>query len=145
LELQKEKVQKTQNSSLIKLHQEALKIIVRAQEQLENGNLVPAFQLLQAATRMSSRIQRELKTASTDFEKIALENKYRRVQEMLNRLESNTEIAQQYELILRQLRQFAEQALHYIESGSFLLAEEYLNTALEQIRQYTLKWRKPAE
>jgi hypothetical protein len=145
LKLQENKVQESGNESIIALHEEAIKLLNRAQEQLELNNLDLSFQLLQAATRMTARIQRELKMASRDFEKIALENKYKRIQDMLNRLEGNEEISSEYGAILIQLRQFATEAWQYIQNGEYILAEEYLNTVLEQIRQFTTKWRKEAE
>ena len=145
LQLQEEKVQGSGNESIIALHKDAVKILNRSQEQLNMNNLSVAFQLLQAATRMTARIQRELKMPSGNFEKIALENKYKRIQDMLNRLERNDEITSEYGLILNQLRQFADEAWQYLQKGEYILAEEYLNTVLEQIREFTTKWRKEAD
>jgi hypothetical protein len=142
LNLQADQVQ----GSLKVLHGEAEKILNNAQNNLENDNTIVAFQLVQAATRMTARIQRELRQSlPNDIEMIALEKKYKRVQNMLDQMARNRDFSKEYGPVLIQLRQFTVIANQYMQSGDYLLAEEYLNTVFEQIRQYTNKWRETAK
>jgi hypothetical protein len=142
LNLQADQVQ----GSLKVLHGEAEKILINAQNNLENDNTIVAFQLVQAATRMTARIQRELRQSlPNDIEMIALEKKYKRVQNMLDQMTRNRDFSKEYGPVLIQLRQFTVFANQYMQSGDYLLAEEYLNTVFEQIRQYTNKWRETAK
>ena len=117
-------------------------MLERAQDALASEKPGVAFQLIQAATRMSARIQRELRSSSSTKDKVSLENKYQRVMNSIINLENNEEIQSRYNAILNQIKRFAERGKQYLDEGNYLLADEYFNTAWEQINSYTDKWRK---
>ena len=90
---------------------------------------------------MSARIQRELRNTSSVKDRVSLENKYQSIMNSISNLESNEDLNTSYAPILNQIRQFAERGKQYLDEGNYLLADEYLNTAWEQINSYTDKWR----
>jgi hypothetical protein len=141
LSLQENRVTDSKNANIVHLYQEANRMLERAQKVLSSENPGVAFQLIQAATRMSARIQRELRSTSSTKDKLSLENKYQRVMNSISNLESNVELKNNYGTILNQIRQFAERGKQYLDEGNYLLADEYFNTAWEQINSYTDKWR----
>lgn len=141
LSLQENRVTESNNASIARLYQEANRMLERAQNAISSEKPGVAFQLIQAATRMSARIQRELRSTSSAKDKMSLENIYQRVMNSINNLESNEEINNKYGVILNQIRQFAERGKQYLDMGNYLLADEYFNTAWEQINAYTDKWR----
>jgi hypothetical protein len=140
--LQEDRVQTSNDKSIMNLYQEANRMLERAQQALSSNKLGIAYQLIQAATRMSARIQRELRKASNNIERAALERKYQQVTMAINNLENNEEIQIKYAAILKQIKSFAERGKKYMDEGNFILADEYFSTAWEQIKQYTDKWRK---
>lgn len=117
-------------------------MLERAQTAISQDKSGVAFQLIQAATRMSARIQRELRSASSTKDRVSLENTYQRVINSINSLESNEDIQRQYSAILNQIKTFAELGKQNLDEGNYLLADEYLRTAWEQINSYTDKWRR---
>ena len=141
LSLQENRVSDSNNTNIARLYQEANQMLERAQNALSTEKPGVAFQLIQAATRMSARIQRELRSTSTTKDRASLENKYQRILNSINTLESNEDLNVRYGAILNQIRQFAERGKQYLDEGNFLLADEYFNTAWEQINSYTDKWR----
>ncbi|MHA2275405.1 MAG: hypothetical protein ACXAC2_06550, partial [Candidatus Kariarchaeaceae archaeon] len=141
LSLQENRVNDSNNANIIRLFQEANKMLERAQNAISSEKSGIAFQLIQAATRMSARIQRELRSSSTTKDKVSLENKYQRVMNSISNLENNAEIQSRYSAILIQIKRFAERGKKYLDEGNYLLADEYFNTAWEQINSYTDKWR----
>jgi hypothetical protein len=141
LSLQENRVNDSNNANIIRLFQEANQMLERAQNAISSEKSGIAFQLIQAATRMSARIQRELRSSSTTKDKVSLENKYQRVMNSISNLENNAEIQSRYSAILIQIKRFAERGKKYLDEGNYLLADEYFNTAWEQINSYTDKWR----
>jgi hypothetical protein len=142
LELQRERIAITENKNLVYLHEEASQLLKRANQAIESDRLGVAFQLIQAATRMSSRIQRELRQTSSNFEVADLERKYQQIINTVGNLESNPNLLQNQVVILNQIKRFAEEGMQHLNEGKLILAEEYINTAWEQIKQYSNKWRK---
>ncbi len=142
LSLQENRVYEANNANIAHLYQEANRMLERAQDALASEKPGVAFQLIQAATRMSARIQRELRSSSSTKDKVSLENKYQRVTNSIINLENNEEIQSRYSAILNQIKRFAERGKQYLDEGNYLLADEYFNTAWEQINSYTDKWRK---
>jgi hypothetical protein len=142
LDLQKDRVYNINNKNVIHIYKESNRILERAQQALTNGRLGIAFQLIQAATRMSARIQRELRSSSKKMDEAALERQYQRIINSITNLENNEIIKKRYTAILTQIKRFAERGKQYLDQGNYILADEYLNTAWEQIKQYTDKWRK---
>jgi hypothetical protein len=142
LNQQQNQVNNSGNTSLINLHSESLKILERARDALESGKNGLAFQLNQAATRMSSRLQREIQSGSLEISQSSLREKYNRINNTLDQLESSGQIATRHNNIIKQLRAFTERGRKFEEEGNFILADEYYDTILAQIRQYTAKWRK---
>ncbi len=142
LKLQEDRVQASNDKSIINLYQEANRMLERAQQALISNKFGIAYQMIQAATRMSARIQRELRKTSNNIDQAALERKYQQVNMAINNLENNEDIQTKYAAILKQIRGFAERGKEYMNEGNFILADEYFSTAWEQIKQYTDKWRK---
>ena len=142
LSLQENRVYEANNTNIAHLYQEANRMLERAQDALASEKPGVAFQLIQAATRMSARIQRELRSSSSTKDKVSLENKYQQVTNSIINLENNEEIQSRYSAILNQIKRFAERGKQYLDEGNYLLADEYFNTAWEQINSYTDKWRK---
>jgi hypothetical protein len=142
LSLQESRINESDNANIALLYQEANRMLERAQTALNSDRHGIAFQLIQAATRMSARIQRELRSTSATKDRASLENKYQRVMNSITNLESNEEIQNQYMAILNQIRRFAELGKQYLDEGNYLLADEYFSTAWEQINSYTDKWRR---
>jgi hypothetical protein len=142
LSLQENRVNDSNNPNVVRLYQEANQMLERAQNAISTEKPGIAFQLIQAATRMSARIQRELRSSSSLKDRVSLENKYQRVMNSISNLENNEEIQNQYSAILNQIKRFAERGKKYLDEGNFLLADEYFSTAWEQINSYTDKWRK---
>jgi hypothetical protein len=142
LSLQENRINESNNANIARLYQEANRMLERAQTALSSEKPGIAFQLIQAATRMSARIQRELRSASSTKDKVSLENKYQRVMNSISNLESNEEIQRQYMAILNQIKKFAELGKQYLDEDNYLLADEYFSTAWEQINSYTDKWRR---
>jgi len=142
LTLQENRVYESNNAGIANLYKEANQMLERAQDALSTEKTGVAFQLIQAATRMSARIQRELRSSSSKKDKISLENKYQRVMNSITNLESNEEIQSRYSAILNQIKAFAKRGKQHLDEGNYLLADEYFNTAWEQINSYTDKWRK---
>jgi len=141
LSLQENRVSESNNANIARLYQEANRMLERAQNALSTEKPGVAFQLIQAATRMSARIQRELRSTSSTKDRVSLENKYQRVMNSISNLESNEDLKIRYSAILNQIRQFAVRGKEYLDEGNYLLADEYFNTAWEQINSYTDKWR----
>jgi hypothetical protein len=141
LSLQENRVSGSNNANIARLYQEANRMLERAQNALSTEKPAVAFQLIQAATRMSARIQRELRNTSSVKDRVSLENKYQSIMNSISNLESNEDLNTSYAPILNQIRQFAERGKQYLDEGNYLLADEYLNTAWEQINSYTDKWR----
>jgi len=142
LDLQREQVQNSQNTAIKNMYAEAAGLLDRAQEALNQYNPDLAFRLVQAATRMTARIQRELKQSSGELKKQALEEKLQRLENLLQRLESNDQIMPQYAALIAEWRTFADKARESINNGNYVLAEEYINTALYQVKEFTDKWQK---
>lgn len=145
LSLQENRVHDSNNASILHLYQEANRMLERAQTALSAEQTAVAFQLIQAATRMSARIQRELRGASNINDKAGLENKYQRIMDSLHNLKNNEQINGRYGAILDQIDSFAQRGKKYLDEGNNLIADEYFNTALEQINTYTDKWRNLSE
>lgn len=142
LSLQEDRLKDLNRKDLNRLHQEANRMLDRAQQALSSDRNGVAFQLIQGATRMSARIQRELRTSSNIIEKQTLERIYQQVNNSITSLENNENIIREHNAIINQLKSFSEKGKQYLDEGNYLLADEYLNTAWEQIRQYTNIWRK---
>jgi len=142
LSLQENRVNDSNDANSVRLYQEANRMLERAQDAISSDNPGIAFQLIQAATRMSARIQRELRSTSTTKDKVSLEKLYQRIMNSINNLEGNEEIQNQYIAILNQIKKFAELGKQYLDEGNYLLADEYLSTAWEQINSYTDMWRR---
>jgi hypothetical protein len=143
LNLQQGQVNNSDNPNILILYQEAIRMLERAQQALLNEKPSVAFQMIQAATRMSARIQRELRSTQTASPaKYNLEQKYQQIMQSLNNLEGNSEIQRQYQEIITQIKRFAEMGKQYLEEENLVLAEEYMNTAWQQLKQYTDMWRK---
>ena len=142
LNLQLEQIEMSGKQYLLELHREGNRLLDQAQIKIDQQETEVAFQLIQAATRVSSRIQRELnRSGSGSLNEKMLEEKYNRLEHMITRLESNDEIMDQYSQIINQIRKFAEQGKRYLEQDNYILADEYLSTGLEQIRIYANKWK----
>jgi len=141
LRLQNERVLKTGNKAVLRLYKEAERMISDADQALENNRLNLAYQLIQAATRMSARIQRELRESSLQPDFSALERKYLQVINAITKLEENQNIVNKFQPVIKQLRRFAEEGKSSLDNGNYVLADEYFNTALEQINQYVDNWR----
>jgi hypothetical protein len=142
LAIQENRVHASNNANIARLYQEANRMLERAQTALSSERPGIAFQLIQAATRMSARIQRELRGTDSVKDQVSLENKYQRIMNSITNLESNEEIETRYKAILNQIKNFAELGRQYLDEGNYLLADEYLSTAWEQINSYTDKWRR---
>jgi hypothetical protein len=140
--LQEDRVQASNDRSIINLYQEANRMLERARQALISDRSGIAYQLIQAATRMSARIQRELRQTSKNIERAALERKYQQVSTAIINLENNEDIQTKYAAILNQIKHFAERGKEYMDNGNYILADEYFSTAWEQLKQYTDKWRK---
>ena len=117
-------------------------MLERARQALISDRSGITYQLIQAATRMSARIQRELRQTSKNIERAALERKYQQVSTAIINLENNEDIQTKYAAILNQIKHFAERGKEYMDNGNYILADEYFSTAWEQLKQYTDKWRK---
>jgi hypothetical protein len=129
-----------------RLYQEAHRLLDRAEEALARGNQAVAFQLIQAATRMSHRLQRisqQNEPLILDREKI--EAKQGRLDEAINQYRNNRELNKTYGPIIDQWQFFADQGRKSLEQGNLLLAEEYINTGLEQIKEYSIKWHESSK
>ncbi len=140
--LQNGRVQDSGNKAVLKLYTDAERMLLHANQALDNKKPGVAFQLIQAATRMSARIQRELRESSQQPDLAALERKYLQVINSITNLEDNQEISGKFQPVLKQLRRFAEQGKTSLDNSNYVLADEYFNTALEQINQYIDNWRK---
>jgi hypothetical protein len=145
LEFQRDKVSTSENEALIKMHEESAKMLDRARQALDNGKNGLAFQMLQMGTRMSARIQRESRKKSINYSQSDLERKYNQILIFLNKIESNSKIMAKHRNIIDQLNLFTKQGKRYWDQGDYLLADEYFDTVLAQIKQYTAKWRKLSE
>jgi hypothetical protein len=145
LEFQRDKVFTSGNEALIKMHEESLQMLDRARQALDNGKNGLAFQMLQMGTRMSARIQRESRKNTNNYSQSDLERKYNQILIFLNKIESNSMIRAKHRNIIDQLKLFTEQGKRYWDQGDYLLADEYFDTVLVQINQYTAKWRKFSE
>jgi hypothetical protein len=141
LRLQRDRVQKSNNKAIHKVHDDAGRLLDRARQALDSRKLVTAYQLIQAATRMSARIQRELRDMSRQPDIAALERKYLQVVNALTNLENNQDIAGKSPSILKLMRRFIDEGKASLDDGNYILADEYFNTVLEQINQYLDKWR----
>ena len=142
LDIQRERVSDSGNDALIKMHQEAEQILIRARKALDEGKTGLAFQMLQVSTRMSARIQRELRREPFIYSEADIEQKYNQIISSLNRIENNTKIVTKHRNIVNQLHLYTEQGKRYWDQGNYLLADEYFDTVLEQIKRYAAKWRK---
>jgi hypothetical protein len=129
------------NLNETRLYQEAHKLLDRAEQELARGNQAVAFQLIQAATRMSYRLQRvSQQEQSLILDKEKIEVKQRRLDEAINQYRNNRELSETYGAIIAQWQYFADQGRISLEQGNLLLAEEYIDTGLEQIKAYSIKW-----
>ena len=136
LNLQSDRIQKSGNNAVLRLSENAKRMLSAADQALVNNKPNLAFQLIQAATRMSARIQRELRESSSQPDFSALERKYLQVINAITNLEENKTFADKFQSVLRQLKRFAEEGKRFLDNGNYVLADEYFNTALEQINQY---------
>jgi hypothetical protein len=141
LALQESQVRQSANNNITTLHEEAVKMLNRAQDVLNNGQNQVAYQFIQAATRMSARLQREIRQESLQPERTAIERKYQQVINALINLEANQENDTKTKKVLEQIKRFTDEAKKYLDQGNNILAEEYVNTAWEQINQLTDKLR----
>jgi HEPN domain-containing protein len=141
LVFQEENVKNSENDALIKMHQEAIELLNRATEALDQGKNGLAFQLLQVSTRMSARIQREMGSDHPAISETELQNKYDQINAFLSRVENNTKIMAKHGVIIDQLRYYTEQGKNYWDQDYLLIADEYFTTVLEQIRTYIKRWR----
>lgn len=142
LSLQEVRLQNMDRNDLDHLYQEASRLLDKAQEAQSSGRKEIAFQLIQAATRMSARIQRELRTQSGHIEKQTLEQTYLQIKNSIANLRNNESIVSENSAIVNQLDNFAQRGKQFLDEGNYLLADEYLTTAWEQIKLYTNIWRK---
>ncbi len=142
LRLQNDRVQMSGNTGVKKLYENAGRLLSDANQALKNNKLKVAYQLIQAATRMSARIQRELRESSLQLDLAALERKYLHVVNALTNLENNQDIAERARPVLNQLRQFIKEGKTSLDRGNYVMADEYFNTVLEQINQYIDRWKK---
>ena len=141
LGLQEPGVRQANDRNITLLYNDANEMLRRAEETLNRGKNMHAFQLIQAATRMSSKIQRQLKKTATTYDAAALNGKYRQIMNTVANLEQNDTIQDQYDMVLGQIKQFAEKGKSFLDQNNLILAEEYLNTAWEQLKQFTDRWR----
>ena len=124
------------------MHQEAQQLLDRAREASNQGKMGLAFQILQGSTRMSARLQRELRRGNFESSEANLEQKYNQIQNSLSRIENNEKLVTKHRNVINQLQIYADQGKSHWQQKNYVLADEYFNTVLEQIKQYTAKWRK---
>jgi hypothetical protein len=122
--------------------EEANRLLEMAATAIEQNQSGRAFQLIQIATRMAARIQREAKSDRAEFKRVELEKTYQRIQNMLRRLQESGDVPPQFMTVLHQLSSFAEKGREYLVQGNLVLADEYFNSVLVQIKQLTSKWQK---
>ena len=142
LEKQKTSVQNSGSASTGQLWQDAHGMLDRAGSKISSGQNAVAFQLIQAATRMSVRIQKELKNKSGSDQAEELLITYKQIVDMIDRVRQGWNIKNEWQNILIQINEFAETGKIYLDQGEFILADEYLKTAMQQIIQFTARWRK---
>ena len=141
LRLQESRVMQVGDKNITLLFNDAKEMLQRAEDVLNSGKNLHAFQLIQAATRMSSKIQRQLKKTAAVYDAASLDGKYRQIINTITNLKQNDFIQDQYDTVLGQIEQFAEKGKKFLDQNNLILAEEYLNTAWEQLKQFTDRWR----
>ncbi len=146
-EIQANPVKESGNPSLQKMYSESENLLNKSQKNYESNNMETAFQLLQVAMRLTNRIQRMLEANSQ--EKIVqinqLKQKLERVKSLILKLKNNADLLKKYENIISQMEQLVEQAEKHLNNQNYELAEEYINSLLQQINLYTNRWSKQTE
>jgi hypothetical protein len=142
LEVQQAAVQNSESATARQLWEDAVRMLDQADLQISTGDPVIAFQLIQAATRMSVRLQRELKDEKPAKGSEELLANYRQIREMTERIRQNENINEHVLPVLDQISDFAETGKKYLDRGDLILADEYLKTAMQQLKQFTARWRK---
>ncbi len=142
LEMQQAAVQNSGSTTAGQLWEDAVRMLDQADRQLTAGDPLVAFQLIQAATRMSVRLQRELKDQKPASGTEDLLENYRQVMEMTERIKQNDTLNENMLSVLEQISDFAETGKKYLDRGDLILADEYLKTAMQQLKQFTARWRK---
>ncbi len=140
--MQEPAVKNASSSSTGQLWQDANQLLDQAESKIVTGQNRVAFQLIQAATRMSVRLQKELKNKTGTNQADDLLKTYSQITDMLDRINQNDNVNENYQDILQQISGFAEMGKNYLDRGELILADEYLKTALQQLKQFTARWRK---
>jgi hypothetical protein len=136
----------SKNGGHAQMSREAHALLDRAEEEISRGNDAAAFPLIQAATRLAHRLQRMSQGEDTRIsDREILEQKQNRFEVAIASFQSNSELVGKYGNIINQWQYFADQSRKSLESGNFNLAEEYINTGLEQIKRYSIKWHESSE
>ena len=142
LQMQELSVKNSGSAAVEQLWRDAGRILDRAASDLAADRTENAFQLIQAATRMSVRLQKELKQSSEAEIPGDLVNRYVQIKNMVDRIRQNESLDQDAGLVLDQIMEFAETGKTYLDQGDTVPADEYLKTAEEQLKQFSAKWRK---
>lgn len=139
LELQKSNARSADASSLLK---QAETLLDRAQANVNSGNDRAVWQLLDAATRMATRVQQLDKQDQTrTSDQLRLESELQRLNTILNKIEQNADLKANHPQVIEQWRYMYRTAQSAIMNGQPVIADEYLQTAFQQIMQYTKKWK----
>jgi len=143
LDLQAQQEGITQDNVAAKMLQEAKHFLTMSENFLEQERPGLAFNMLQAATRLSTRIQRRLRRQDqVSVSAAETEALYKRVESILNRLSDNERVMKRHAPVIEQLRKMTEQGLKYLRNGQTDLANEWIIIVNQQIKQYANQWRK---
>jgi hypothetical protein len=142
LEMQEPAIKNAASSSAGKLWQDAHQLLDQAESKIAAGQNMVAFQLIQAATRLSVRLQKELNNKSGIKPADDLLKTYSQIRDMLDRINRNDKFDENYQDVLQRISGFAELGKNYLDQGELILAEEYLKTASQQLKQFTARWRR---
>jgi HEPN domain-containing protein len=147
LELQKPKVEQSNNNSIKKLHQEAEMLTYKALELYEQNNRKYAFQHLQLSMRLMNRIQRQLEYSNmkNNVDKNEIRNRLKRVQTVLTKLEKNPKLQTQFQNELQQLTNLYNQVEIHIENQNYEIANEYIDYLFQQINVKSNEWSQKTE
>jgi hypothetical protein len=142
LQMQEQSVRDSGSSTAEKLWRDAGQILDRAESALTAGRNTSAFQRIQAATRMAVRLQKVLKHSAEPEVQGDMVNRYMQIKTMIDRMRQNEDLDQDAGPVLQQIMEFAETGKTYLDRGDTVPADEYLNTAEEQLKQFSARWRK---
>lgn len=142
LRLQESDITNAGTADYRQLWEEALALLDRADSKIEEGQNIIAFQLIQAATRMSVRLKRELRDKSQAGPEEELRQTYKQIKVLVGKITQNKDLDESDQNMLMQILEFTERGGKYLDQENLILAEEYLNTASQQLKQYTARWHR---